>query len=48
MGQRSSKLTHLRRAIRENEETLEEVDLKGVDLTDQAVRKLAQAFKNNK
>ena len=48
MGARSSKLNSLRRAIRENQEELQEVELKGVDLDDHAIRKLAEAFKRNK
>lgn len=48
MGARSSKLSSLRRAIKENEEGLEEVELKGVDLTDHAIRKLAEAFQRNR
>ena len=48
MGQRSSKLSSLRRAVRDNQEGLEEVELKGEELTDQALRKLAEAFQTNK
>lgn len=48
MGQHSSRLSALRRAIRENEAGLTEVELKGVELSDKAVRKLIEAFKKNK
>ena len=47
MGQRSSKLSSLRRAIRENQEGLEEVELKGEVLTDHALKKLTEAFRSN-
>ena len=44
----ASKLSSLRRAIRSNQEDLSEVELSGVELTDKAVGKLTEAFKNNK
>lgn len=48
MGQHSSKLSSLRRALRDNEEGLTEVELKGVELSDKAIRKLAEALRRNK
>ena len=47
MGQQSSRLSSLRRAIRENQADLTEVDLTGVQLPEKPLRKLAEALKRN-
>jgi hypothetical protein len=47
MGQQSSRLSSLRRAIRENRADLTEVELTGVQLPEKALRKLAEALKSN-
>ena len=48
MGQHSSRLSGLRRAIRDNQEDLTEVGLGGVELSDKAIKKLAEALRKNK
>lgn len=48
MGHGSSKLEYLRKAIRDNDAKLTEVDLSGVQLSDKAVRKLSEALRRNR
>ena len=48
VGSSSSKLAPLRKAIRENDPSLTEVNLDGLQLTDKAVRKLSDALKLNR
>jgi len=49
MGQQSSRslVSEIRRAVRENRRDLQEVDLKGLHLTEKAIRKLTDAFRKN-
>lgn len=47
-AQHSTKLSSLRRAIRDNEAGLTEVELKSLEVSDKAVRKLAEALRKNK
>ncbi len=49
MGQKSSRalVVEIRRAVRENRRDLPEVELKDLQLTERAVRKLADALRKN-
>ena len=48
MGQGSSKLSHLRKAVRENSAQVLEVVVDRVPLSDKAIRKLADALRRNR
>lgn len=48
MGQHSSRLGGLREALRANQEDLKEVELKGMQLSDKAIKKLCEALRRNK
>jgi len=48
VGSSSSKLAPLRKAIRDKDPSLTEVNLDGLQLTDKAVRKLSDALKLNR
>ena len=48
VGSSSSKLAPLRKAIRENDPSLTEVNLDGLQLTDKAVRRLSDALRLNR
>ena len=48
VGSSSSKLAPLRKAIRENDPSLTEVNLDGLQLTDKAARKLSDALRQNR
>lgn len=48
VGSSSSKLAPLRKAIRDKDPSLKEVNLDGLQLTDKAVRKLSDALKLNR
>lgn len=47
-GQHSTNLSSLRKALRDNEAGLTEVELKSLELTDKAVKKLTDALRKNK
>ena len=47
MGQHSSRLSSLRRAIKDNQPDLTQVRLNGIDLTDKTLKKLAETLKKN-
>ena len=48
VGSSSSKLAPLRKAIRENDPSLTEVNVDGLQLTDKAVRKLSDVLRLNR
>ena len=48
MGEGSSKLNNLRKALKQNSANVAEVELDGVQLSDKAVRRLSDSLRGNR
>ncbi len=48
MGQDASKMSHLRKDIKENDSGTTEVKVEGLQVSDKSIRKLSEALRRNR